>query len=407
MKAAYQRLNDVYKANRRSMGSDAAQVMREQLKAARAELKAQQRLVDDLGKQSEASSSKAQKLRETLSAQQSKLTQLRSTLPHGINTSAEAALRAQIDQTTQALNREIAAIERRNQVLANFSQANQDLVNAWSNFQSSLSTAATILNPFKEAADNAEEFEYAMSRVKSLTQMRNLKEGNFARVESEMASLTEQAKALGAATEFTKTEVAQAQGYLGMAGWDTSKITAGMKPILDLASIAGDHNIQRTADVFSDLMTAMSLKPGQMLQIGDKQVEAAQHFGDAMAYALTQSNMNRENFFEALKYSAPIAATAGLTTGEEIAANMIVANSGLKGSMAGTGMRSGLLTLAGANKKAQAALEEVGMSSSDAQRQMAEAQDTFNALGVTGSKFSERVMQLGEAFSKMSGDVLD
>ena len=38
MKAAYQRLNDVYKANRRSMGSDAAQVMREQLKAARAVL---------------------------------------------------------------------------------------------------------------------------------------------------------------------------------------------------------------------------------------------------------------------------------------------------------------------------------------------------------------------------------
>lgn len=404
MKAAYQRLNGVYKANRRSMGAEAATVMREQLKAARAELKAQQRLVDDYGKQSVASSTKAAKLRETLAHQQNQLTQMRSTLPAGINTSAEAALRAQIQATTAALNQEIAALERRNQVFANFSQANADLSNAWSNFQASLSTAQTILNPFKDAADNAEEFEFAMSRVKALTQMRNLKEGDFARVEREMAALTEQAQALGAATEFTKTEAAQAMGYLGMAGWDTSRIQAGMKPILDLASIAGDHNIQRTADVFSDLMTAMSLKPGQMLQIGDKQVEAAQHFGDAMAYALTQSNMNRENFFEALKYSAPIAATAGLTVGEEIAANMIVANSGLKGSMAGTGMRSGLLTLAGANKKAQAALEEVGVSSSDAQRQMAEAQDTFNALGVTGSSFSQRVMQLGEAFSKMSGD---
>lgn len=151
-------------------------------------------------------------------------------------------------------------------------------------------------------------------------------------------------------------------------------------------------------------MTAMGLKPGQMMQVGNEQVEATAHFGDAMAYALTQSNMNRESFFEALKYSAPIAATAGLSAGEEIAANMIVANSGLKGSMAGTGMRSGLLTLAGANKKAQAALEEVGVTGSDAQKQMAEAEATFNQLGVTGKSFSQRVMQLGQAFSQMSGD---
>ena len=44
------------------------------------------------------------------------------------------------------------------------------------------------------------------------------------------------------------------------------------------------------------------------------------------------------------------------------------------------------------------------MTSSDAQKQMAEAEATFNQLGVTGKNFSQRVMQLGQAFSKMSGD---
>ena len=373
------------------------------LKLGRAELKAQQNSVKELGNNFSNSSARDAQLQQQLAQQHAQLNQLRATAPNNLG-QAETHLRAEIQATTAALNQEIAAIERRNQVLNNFSQRQQDLANAFSNFQNAVQTAQSIMTPFAAAADNAMNVEFEMSRVKALTQMRNIKSGDNARVEREMAQLAAQVTKLGATTEFTRAEIAQAQGYFGMAGWSSDKILSALPTVVDLASITGDHNIPRTADVFSDLMTAMGLKPGQMMQVGNQMVEATSHFGDAMAYALTQSNMNRESFFEALKYSAPIAATAGLSAGEEIAANMIVANSGLKGSMAGTGMRSGLLTLAGANKKAQAALEEVGMTSSDAQKQMAEAEATFNQLGVTGKNFSQRVMQLGQAFSKMTGD---
>lgn len=373
------------------------------IKQGQAELKAQQNSVKELGNNFAQSSARAAQLQQQLAQQRAQLSQLRASAPSNLG-QVESHLRAEIQATTAALNQEIAALERRNQIFSNFSQRQQDLANAYSNFQNALDTAQSIMTPFKDAADNAMNVEFEMSRVKALTQMRNLKEGDTARVESEMAELTAQVTKLGATTEFTRAEIAQAQGYFGMAGWDTEKILSALPAVVDLASITGDHNIPRTADVFSDLMTAMGLKPGQMMKVGNEMVEATSHFGDAMAYALTQSNMNRESFFEALKYSAPIAATAGLSAGEEIAANMIVANSGLKGSMAGTGMRSGLLTLAGANKKAQAALEEVGMTSSDAQKQMAEAEATFNQLGVTGKSFSQRVMQLGQAFSTMTGD---
>lgn len=396
---------DAFQAQQQS-AQKAAQAVKEinqALKLGRAELKAQQNSVKELGNSFAQSSARAAQLQQQLQAQRQQLNQLRAAAPSNLG-QAESHLRAEIQATTAALNQEIAAIERRNQAFNNFSQRQQDLANAYSNFQNALDTAQTIMNPFKDAANNAMNVEFEMSRVKALTQMRNLKSGDTARVESEMADLTAQVTKLGATTEFTRAEIAQAQGYFGMAGWDTEKILSALPTVVDLASITGDHNIPRTADVFSDLMTAMGLKPGQMMQVGNEMVEATSHFGDAMAYALTQSNMNRESFFEALKYSAPIAATAGLSAGEEIAANMIVANSGLKGSMAGTGMRSGLLTLAGANKKAQAALEEVGMTSSDAQKQMAEAEATFNQLGVTGKSFSQRVMQLGQAFSTMSGD---
>lgn len=404
MRQAYSALQQAYKDNKRNMNAAQASAMKDALKSAKSELTAQENLIKGFDKSYDNAAASIAKLKTQLATQQAQLTQARAGLPAGTLAAHEMQLRAQIQQTTNALNAEIAALERRNQIANNFATANQNLSNAYSNFQSAVDTAQTIMNPFKDAAANAADFEFAMSRVKALTQMRNIKSGDMARVEREMALLTAQAEELGMATEFTRGEVAAAQGFFGMAGWDTSKILAGIKPVLDLTSIAGDHDLARMADVFSDIMTAMSLKPGQMLQIGSKQIEATQHFGDAMAYALTQSNMNREDFFQAMKYSAPIAATAGLSVGEEIAANMIVANSGIKGSQAGTGMRSGLLTLAGANKKAQAALQEVGMSSSDAQKQVAEAQETFNQLGVTGKTFSQRILQLGDAFSKMTND---
>lgn len=402
MKDAYKQLQQSFKDNRRSMSADAANVMQAQIKAARAELKAAQSDVKNFGNQFAQSSRAAQKLQTSLAAQQARLAELRTHIPPG---TSESALEDQIRRRTQALNAEIAALQHRDRLRRNFQQARQDLADSWSNFQSALQTSGTILNPFIGATKAAMDFEFAMSRVKALTQMRNLRSGNLAAVRKEMEALTAQAKLLGETTEFTSVEAAQAQGFLGMAGWDTDKILAAMKPILDITSIAGDHNLARTADVFSNIMTAMHLKPGQLMNVGGRQFETTRYFADAMAYALTQSNMDRENFFQAMKYNAPIGATAGLTVGEQIATNMVVASAGIQGSQSGTGMRSGLLTLAGANKKAQQALMEIDLlSSSDAQKQLAEAQQTFNALGVTGKNFSQRVMELGRAFSQMSDD---
>ena len=348
IKAAQDALQRQQESARRA--ADEAKKLNAAIKQGKAELRAQQNSVKELGNNFAQSTARAQQLQQQLAQQQNLLNQLRASAPNNLG-QAETRLRSEIQATTAALNSEIQAIERRNQVLNNFSQRQADLFNAYNNFQNAVDTARNIMMPFTDAVDNAMNVEFEMSRVKALTQMRNLKSGDNARVEREMAELTAQVTKLGATTEFTRAEIAQAQGYFGMAGWSGDKILSALPTVVDLASITGDHNIPRTADVFSDLMTAMGLKPGQMMQVGNQMVEVTSHFGDSMAYAITQSNMNREAFFEALKYSAPIAATAGLSAGEEIAANMIVANSGLKGSMAGTGMRSGLLTLAGANKK--------------------------------------------------------
>lgn len=339
----------------------------------------------------------AQKLIQNYRQQADALRQLHSSL----STSSLGNIVANENALAEAVARANRELQHQQQ-LTRFNQASQDLNNAYNNFNNAVDTARTILNPFEEAAQNAITFEQMRSRVKALTQMRNIKEGRLDQVEREMELLTAQAEHLGATTEFTRLEVAAAQSYFGMAGWDTEKILAGVKPVLDLTSIAGDRNLPRMADIVSDLMTAMKLKPGQMIRVGDQWVEATEHFKDAMAYSITQSNMDKEAFFEAHKYSAPIAADAGLSVGESAAVQMVVANSGIKGSMAGTGMRAGLLVLANANKKAQAAMEELGIESSDARKRVAEANDALNEMGVTGTTFTERMIQFSDALSKMS-----
>ena len=270
MRRAYERLNDFWKANRKGMGVDDRIFWQDQMRAAKDQLKAQTKLVENLGRSPAQALERANQLQLKLAQQQAQLSQLRTQLPTANITAAESALRSQIQATTQALNAEIQALERRNRVAQNFSNAQQDLNNAYNNFNNAVDTARTILNPFEEAAQNAITFEQMTSRVKALTQMRNIKEGRLDQVERDMELLTAQAEHLGATTEFTRLEVAAAQSYFGMAGWDTEKILAGVKPVLDLTTIAGDRNLARMADIVSDLMTAMKLKPGQMMKVGDR-----------------------------------------------------------------------------------------------------------------------------------------
>ena len=239
------------------------------------------------------------------------------------------------------------------------------------------------MSPFKAAVENAMDYEFAMSKVKALTQMRNIREGNLQQVTKNMAALDAQAKQLGASTEYTATEIANAMSFYGMAGWDTERIQAIMQSTVDLASIAGDHNIARTADVLSDDLSALGMKAGRQMRLtSGKVVEESQYFADAFAYAITQANLNRESLHEALKYNAPTSHAAGLSLGETLAMNMISANAGIKGSMAGTAFRAGWTRFLAPPKTAAKALQEMGLEASDATKSVLEAQAALKEIGV-------------------------
>ena len=403
-KASVARLKSALQQHGATMNTDAARIMREQIRAAEREIKSREKSLNqimrgaklDLSAQAAAvksfgdafttANSKAQQLRATLASQQSQLAALRSAMNAqgltGTLAGHEMRLRSEIQQTINAINRETEAFNRRNHAAQNFSRAQQDMANAYSNMQNAEQTAETLMSPFTAATKVAMNFEREMSKVKALTQMRNIRAGNTAAVESEMSSLKELAERLGATTEFTSAEAAQGMQKYAMAGWTAEQIEAIMTATVDFASIAGDHNLMRTADVLSDDLTAFGLKAGQAYKLSSgKVVEASKYFTDAVSYAITQANLDREFFHESWKYNAPVAHAMNLSLGEAIAQNMVLANAGIKGSMSGTSLRQFWVRLSAPPKTAQKSLEEMGMLASDATKKIIETQEALREAG--------------------------
>ena len=186
-----------------------------------------------------------------------------------------------------------------------------------------------------------------------------------------------------------------------MAGWSSDRIMAAMSQTVDLATIAGDKNIPRMADILSDVATAMGITAGETMQLGNgKTVDAFSHFADSWAYAVTQANVNSEQLFQSMKYNAGAMRQAGLTMGDIFASNMVAANAGIKSSMAGTAFRSGVIRLQAPAKAGAKALEEMGASASEAQREMAAAGNAMNNLGIQGDSVMDKIVAIKQKYDE-------
>lgn len=253
------------------------------------------------------------------------------------------------------------------------------------NFFGTVAQINMLKSPLMSVAQTAMDFEAAMSKVGAITNATG----------ADMAALTKEARALGERTQFTATQSAEAMSYLGMAGWKTQEILAGMPGLLNLAA-AGGTDLARTADIVSDNLTAFGLS-----------ADKAMHMADVYATVITSTNTDVSMLGETMKYAAPVAQAFGASMEETAALAGLMANAGIKASQAGTSLRSGLLRLAGPPKAAAAELDKLGISLSDASKEQAEASAMLRSLGVdTGNlegsqKMASILRQLREQFKTM------
>lgn len=262
-------------------------------------------------------------------------------------------LRQEAEQSRAAQARLSAAMATQAAASSRFGEARAAMTSAFA-------TGAMVAAPFVGAVETAANFEAAMSKVQAITRASS----------GEMESLTANARMLGETTQFSATQAAEAMSYLGMAGWNTEQIIAGMPGLLNLAA-AGGTDLARTADIVSDDLTAFGLSADQ-----------AGHMADVFAVTVTRTNTNVEMLGETMKYAAPVAKAFGVSMEETSALAGLMANSGIKATQAGTALRSGFLRLAGPPKMATKAMQELGLSLSDVTAQQQEAQAAMAALGI-------------------------
>ncbi len=187
------------------------------------------------------------------------------------------------------------------------------------------------------------DFESGMSKVAAISGASG----------QELEKLTDKAKEMGSTTKFSATESAAAFEYMAMAGWKTEDMLNGIEGIMSLAAASGE-DLATTSDIVTDALTAFGMKASD-----------AGHFSDVLAQASSNANTNVGMMGETFKYVAPVAGALGYTAEDTALAIGLMANAGIKGSSAGTALRSMMSRLTKPTKEVQSAMNRLGISLTD------------------------------------------
>lgn len=334
------------------------------------------------------------------SQQQAELQGLRGKLnAAGISTrnlgQHERELRTRITATNQAMDQQEARLKRITAQQQRLARAKQqyDQTQALAGSMAAtgaggLATGSGILYAGARMLAPGLDFDASMSKVQSLTRLSGDSD--------ELKALREQARQLGASTQFTAGNAADAQGFLAMAGFNPQAIRAAMPGMLALAK-AGDSELADTADIASNILTGFNLQAGDMGRVGD-----------VLVGAFTRSNVNLQMLGETMKYVAPVAAGVGQDIETMAAMAGKLGDAGIQGSMGGTALRAIISRLAKPPKMAAKALEELGIQAADADGNLrdmpsilTELYDKTKALGSADQAGYFKSIAGEEAFSAL------
>lgn len=186
----------------------------------------------------------------------------------------------------------------------------------------------------------ATDFEKAMSGVQAIT----------GATEEEFEKLREAAINLGATTSFSSGEVAEAMTEMAKAGWTTEQILEGMAGVLDATAASGE-SLGAVSTIVADAITGFGLSAKDSARVADLLTQAA-----------NSGTIGVTDLGESYKYIAPLAQSLGLSIEDVTTAIAAMSMSGIKGSQAGTSMRTMLANLVKPSDTVAAAMNDLGIS---------------------------------------------
>ena len=199
-------------------------------------------------------------------------------------------------------------------------------------------------------------------------------------------SLTKTAQRLGRETSFTAQQVADAMIGLGRMGFDPSEITAAIEHVLNLSRATGT-DLAESADIAANSLRIFGLEAGKM-----------SHVADILTATANGSAQTLTDLFEGLKMAGPSAAAAGENVSELCASLGIMANMGIKGSLAGTALRKAYVQFA--DVKVQNVLRDVGVEAVDANGNLRKMAEIMHDVAAATSKMptAERLSFMKDVF---------
>ena len=202
------------------------------------------------------------------------------------------------------------------------------------------------------------DFEYSMSKVQATMGI----------TKEEFEPVLDLAKEIGATTKYSAREAGDGLLYIAQCGWDVEDMINGYPAIVGLA-IATNTELATSSDIVTSSMISMGYG-----------TEEANHFCDVLTATCNGTSTSVIDLGEALKYCAPIAGTLDYSI-EDLSIGLgILANNGIKGSIAGTSMRKVITSLISPTDEAEAAMKKYGITMTDAEGNALPFLDVINQL---------------------------
>lgn len=185
----------------------------------------------------------------------------------------------------------------------------------------------------------ATDFEKGMSEVKAITRASA----------TDFEALRDTAIDLGASTAFSASEVAGAMTEMAKAGWSSQQIIDGMGGVLDAAAASGE-SLGTVSTIVADAITGFGMAASDSAMVADLLTQAA-----------NSGTIGITDLGESFKYVAPVAQAMGLNITDVTTALSVMSMAGIKGSQAGTSLRTMLTNLVKPTDEMVVAMENLGI----------------------------------------------
>jgi TP901 family phage tail tape measure protein len=328
-------------------------------------------------------------LRQSVQRQRTELAQA------GINTRTlsadERRLKGSISETTTQLNRQREALARVSQQQAKLSavkkryESGQQLAAGARNAgMVSVGVASAGLYGASRFIAPGIGFDKQMSGTQAILGLDN--------GDDKLAAIRKQARDIGATTAFSPGDVARTQTTLARSGYNADDVLAATGSTVNL-SLAADVDIAEAADIITNMQSAFNLPTTEIERVAD-----------AMTKGFTSSNTGLVELGEAMKYVAPIAEAAGASIEDTTAMLGILADNGIKGSMAGTGASAIFNRLQAPMGKAVAAISELGVKTRDSKGNMLPVEKILKDIHKSFAKNKLGTAEQGEYLKVIFGE---